>query len=50
MDGEPMFDAFGVETDPPNRAPLADLVDSARVVRRADDEAVQQRLEDLGYI
>ncbi|GAB6862249.1 alkaline phosphatase family protein [Haloplanus litoreus] len=50
MDGEPMFDAFAVESAPPNRVPLADLVNSERVVRRADDEEVQQRLEDLGYI
>ncbi|MDB2253507.1 alkaline phosphatase family protein [Halorubrum ezzemoulense] len=52
MDGNVLFDVFG-SRDPdeePERAPIETLVEQGENVERSDDEEVQQRLEDLGYI
>jgi predicted AlkP superfamily phosphohydrolase/phosphomutase len=50
MDGEPLFEAFDEEATTAERVPLADLVETGEAIRRDDDDEVQQRLEDLGYI
>ncbi|QCS42014.1 alkaline phosphatase family protein [Natrinema versiforme] len=53
MDGEVRTELL-IETDVdgviPSKHPISDLVDSDTGVGREDDDAVQQRLEDLGYI
>ena len=52
MDGDVLFDVFECEEpdEEPERVPIKTLVEEGENVERGDDEEVQQRLEDLGYI
>lgn len=53
IDGEVLFDVLDVrhaDQEAPRTAPIRTLVDESQQVGRTDDEAVKDRLEDLGYI
>ncbi|TKX74493.1 hypothetical protein EXE46_09025 [Halorubrum sp. GN11_10-6_MGM] len=52
MDGDVLFDVFesGEIDGQTERVPIDTLVEKGDDVERDDDEEVQQRLEDLGYI
>jgi predicted AlkP superfamily phosphohydrolase/phosphomutase len=52
MDGDVLFDIFesGDSDEETERVPIETLVEEGENVERGDDEEIQQRLEDLGYI
>jgi len=53
MDGEIRSEIFTKQkraVSDTSRAPIDELVDSGKSGQRTDDDAVQERLEDLGYI
>lgn len=52
MDGDVLFDVFESDEidEETNRVPIRTLVKQGDNIERGDDEEVQQRLEDLGYI
>ena len=52
MDGDVLFDIFesGDSDEETERVPIETLVEEGKNVQRGDEEEIQQRLEDLGYI
>lgn len=50
VDGDVLSDVFDARDADPEHAPIRTLVEESGQVGRTDDEAVKDRLEDLGYI
>lgn len=53
VDGEvlaDLLDGRDADGEPPETAPIRTLIDESQQVGRTDDEAVKDRLKDLGYI